>query len=338
MAAGFGIIGTGAVAHLHAQAVSALPDAELVGVYGKTASSCRDFAGQYGCRAYESAEEMKTDPCVEFVCICTPSGTHLEPALMMAEGKKNLIIEKPLEVTPDRCDRIIEACDAEGVLLSGIFQTRFHPVMLGLKDAVDRGLFGTVSLCSGYVKWFRDQEYYDASGWRGSWTLDGGGALMNQSIHVVDLLLWLMGPVADIRAFAETLSHERIDVEDTLTGILRFETGALGTIESTTGAWPGAFKKVEICGTKGHVIIEEDRIACWEFEDGTAAPSAGDPGEEAGGGVEDPMDIGYKAHMRQIEDCINARREGRDPSVGGRDAKLAVDLVLRFYRSAGLIP
>jgi predicted dehydrogenase len=279
---------------------------------------------------------MKADEDVEFVCICTPSGSHLEPALLMAEGKKNLIIEKPLEVTPERCDRIIEACDKAGVLLSGVFQTRFHPVMRELKEAVDKGLFGTISLCSGYVKWFRDQEYYDASGWRGTWALDGGGAVMNQSIHVADLLLWLMGPVGDIKAFADTLSHHRIEVEDTLTGIFRFERGTLGTIESTTGAWPGSFKKVEICGSRGHVVIEEDRIVCWEFEDGTPAPAAGE--DAAGGGVKDPMDIGYAAHMKQIEDCVRAFREGREPAVGGREAKKAVQLVLDLYKAAGLRP
>ena len=335
MSTGFGIIGTGAVAHLHAQAVCALPDVELIGVYGNIPDSCRDFAAQYECVAYESAEEMKQDSRVEFVCICTPSGSHLEPALLMAEGKKNLIIEKPLEVTPERCDRIIEACDREGVLLSGVFQTRFHPVMGQLKRAVEKGLFGTISLCSGYVKWFRDQVYYDASDWRGTWALDGGGALMNQSIHVVDLLLWLMGPVRDLKAFGGTLSHERIEVEDTFTGILRFENGALGSIESTTGAWPGTFKKVEICGSKGHVIIEEDRIVHWEFKDGTPVPESGDD-KSAGGGVKDPMDIGYAAHMKQIEDCIRAAGEGREPKVGGKEAKRAVQLVLDLYREAGL--
>ena len=334
---GFGIIGTGAVAHLHARAVCALQDAELVGVYGNLSDSCRDFAEQYGCRAYSSAEEMKGDPDVQFVCICTPSGSHLEPALLMAEAQKNLIIEKPLEVTPDRCDRIIEACRREGVLLSGIFQTRFHPVMRELKKAVDNGLFGTISLCSAYVKWFRDQDYYDSSPWRGTWALDGGGAVMNQSIHVVDLLLWLMGPVAELKAFGETLSHKNIEVEDTLTGILRFESGALGTIESTTGAWPGAFKKVEICGSRGHVIVEEDRIVCWEFEDGNPAPDTAEEGT-AGGGVKDPMDIGYDAHMKQIENCINAVRDGREPEIGGKEAKRAVQLVLDLYRAAGLRP
>lgn len=337
MAAGFGIIGTGAVAHLHAQAVSALKGAELVGVYGNLPDSCRDFAARYGCRAYGSAEEMRDDPGVEFVCICTPSGSHLEPALMMAEGKKNLIIEKPLEVTPERCDRIIEACDREGVLLSGVFQTRFHPVLGELKKALEKGLFGTVSLCSGYVKWFREQEYYDASDWRGTWALDGGGALMNQSIHVVDLLLWLMGPVKELKAFGGTLSHRNIEVEDTLTGILRFDNGALGTIESTTGAWPGSFKKVEICGDRGHVIIEENRIVRWEFADRTPEPESPEEGDE-GGGVKDPMDIGYAAHMKQIEDCIRAAGEGREPEVGGREAKRAVQLVMDLYRAAGLRP
>jgi len=334
---GYGIIGTGAVGIIHAQAVQALDSAELKGVYSLDRKGAEDLAEMFSCKVYDFLEMMGDDPDIEFVSICTPSGAHLEPALMMAEKGKNLIIEKPLEVTLERCDRIIEAAEKAGVLLSGIFQTRFHNSAMKLKEAVSQGRFGTISLASAYVKWFRDQDYYAQSGWRGTWKLDGGGAVMNQSIHAVDLLLWLMGPVADVKAFGATLSHKGIEVEDTLTGIMKFGNGSLGTIEATTGAWPGSFKKIEICGDRGHAVIEEDRIVTWKFLD----EEQENPGDETGsaeGGVKDPIDIGYDAHMRQIGDCIQAREKGVLPSVTAEDARKAVELVLNFYDAAGVGP
>lgn len=334
---GYGIIGTGAVGIIHAQAVQALDSAELKGVYSLDRKGAEDLAEMFSCKVYDSLEMMGDDPDIEFVSICTPSGAHLEPALLMAEKGKNLIIEKPLEITLERCDRIIQVAEKAGVLLSGIFQTRFHNSAIKLKEAVSQGRFGTISLASAYVKWYRDQDYYDQSDWRGTWKLDGGGAVMNQSIHAVDLLLWLMGPVTEVKAFGDTLSHKGIEVEDTLTGIMKFDNGTLGTIEATTGSWPGSFKKIEICGDKGHAVMEEDRIVTWEFmetEDGESNEEA----SSTAGSVKDPIDIGYTAHMRQIGDCIQAQEDGVLPSVTAADARKAVELVLNLYDAAGVGP
>lgn len=334
MTRGFGIIGTGSVANVHAKAIIASKQAELIGVYSRKPENVRDFAKEYQCRGFASLEEMGQSIDVEFVCICTPSGTHLEPALAMAKAKKHLIVEKPLEITLERCDRIIQAAEDAGILLSGIFQSRFHMAMMQLKNAVDKGYFGNISLCCADIKWFRNQQYYDSDFWRGTWHLDGGGALMNQAIHSVDLLLWLMGPVADVRAFADTLTHSNIEVEDNLTGIIRFERGCLGTLCASTSAWPGSSKRVEICGDKGHAVVEEDHITCWDFQDNVPIVSKQESANT--GGANNPSDLDYSAHQKQLEDCISAFGEGRPPMVDGQEARHAVETVLRFYEAAGL--
>ena len=335
MKKGFAIIGTGVVASIHAQAINHIEKAVLLGVFSLDITSRNKFADEFNCREYQSMNEIAEDDNIDYVCICTPSGAHLEPALLMADNGKNIIIEKPLEITPDRCDRIIESAKKNNVQLSCIFQTRFHPSFVKLKKAMDSQQFGTISLASAYVKWFRDQDYYRNSNWRGTWKLDGGGALMNQSIHVVDLLLWLMGNVENVKAFGATISHKGIEVEDTLTGIIKFQSGALGSIEATTGAWPGSFKKIEICGDKGHAIIEEDRITTWKFSDLNNNEETNASSID-GGGVNDPIDIGYEAHMKQILDCINSNETASKPQVTGKAGKEAVELISRLYKSAGL--
>ena len=176
---------------------------------------------------------------MEAVTIATPSGAHMEPAVAAAKAGKHVVVEKPLEVTLKKCDRIIEACDKAGVKLAAIFPSRFHDSSKLMKQAVDAGRFGRLTLGDAYVKWYRTQQYYDSGAWRGTWALDGGGALMNQAVHTVDLLAWLMGPVAEVQANTATLAHERIEVEDTAVATLQFANGALGIIEATTAAYPG---------------------------------------------------------------------------------------------------
>ncbi len=224
----------------------------------------------------------------------------MEPALAVAAAGKHVIVEKPLEVTTERCDQIIDACDKAGVRLVAIFQSRFHESARLMKQAVDEGRFGTITMGDAYVKWYRSQEYYDSGAWRGTWKLDGGGALMNQAIHSVDLLLWLMGPVAEISAMTATLTHERIEVEDVAIANLKFKSGALGVIEATTTAYPGALKRIEIAGSEGSAILEEEDIIQWEFanetpeDDAIRTRMAGK--NETGGGASDPTAIGHHGH------------------------------------------
>lgn len=335
---GFGIVGCGMIANFHAKAVADIESATVVACQSRTLSSAEKFAEEFGGTAYESLEKMLANPDVDIVTICTPSGAHLEPALAAAAAGKHLIIEKPLEVTLDRCDQIIEACEKNNVVLSTIFPSRFHKSSQLLKQAVDAGKFGRLTLGDAYVKWFRTQEYYDSGQWRGTMELDGGGALMNQAIHSVDLLTWLMGPVAEISAHTATLAHERIEVEDVATASLRFENGALGTIEATTAAFPGSLKKIEIHGSEGSAGIEEEDIKFWEFktmteQDNEIAKSFQSV-TETGGGAADPSAIGHAAHAHQFQDVIEAITNGSKPAIDGHEGRRSVEIILAIYEAA----
>jgi UDP-N-acetyl-2-amino-2-deoxyglucuronate dehydrogenase len=281
---------------------------------------------------------MLDDPAVNVVTICTPSGAHRDPAVAAAQAGKHVVVEKPLEITLKRCDDIIQACRRNKVKLCTIFPSRFSPVNRALKAAIDEGRFGRLTLGDAYTKWWRTQEYYDRGGWRGTWALDGGGAYMNQAIHSVDLLYSLMGDVAEVTGSTATLAHERIEVEDVGVATLRFRSGALGVIEATTSAWPGLLKKVEIHGTQGTVVIEEDSLLAWEF----ARKSPGDGAvrrkfmkqTSSGGGASDPAAISHVNHQRQLKDFIESIQTGRQPLVDGEEGRKSVEIILAIYKSA----
>lgn len=338
MGFGVGIVGCGMISHFHAKAIAEIRGAEVVACFNRTREGAEKFADEYGCAAYDSLDEMLADPQVDVVSICTPSGAHMEPAVAAANAGKHVIIEKPLEITLRRCDAIIKACEKNGVVLSTIFPSRFHSSSQLLKKAIDAGRFGTLSLGDAYVKWFRTQEYYDSGAWRGTWELDGGGALMNQAIHCVDLLTWLMGPVEQLSAQTATVAHERIEVEDVATASLRFQNGALGVIEATTAAFPGMLKKIEIHGSTGSAVIEEEDIKTWEF----AKMRASDKNvlaryadvNETGGGAADPSAIGHAAHAMQFRDFFNAIKKGTKPLVDGHEGRRSVEIILAIYKAA----
>jgi predicted dehydrogenase len=241
-------------------------------------------------------------------------------------------------VTLKRCDKIIEACRENKVQLVTIFPSRFHHSAQLLKKAVDQNRFGRLVLGDAYVKWFRTQQYYDSGAWRGTWKLDGGGALMNQAIHSVDLLLWLMGPVVEVNAFTDMLAHQRIEVEDVAVATLRFASGAMGVIEASTAAYPGALKKIEISGSQGSAVLEEENIIRWEFAKST--PKDQQIRDEmasrtkTGGGAGDPAAIGHHAHRELLKDFITALKAGRAPMIDGAEGRRSVELILAIYKSA----
>jgi UDP-N-acetyl-2-amino-2-deoxyglucuronate dehydrogenase len=340
MSKGFGIIGCGMIAHFHARAIADIQGAELVACYNRTADKAETLAAQYGGVAYTSLEEMLKHPGLDVVTICTPSGAHEQPCVAAAAAGKHVIVEKPLEVTLDKCDRMIEACDRAGVQLATIFPSRFHQSSQLMKQAVDQGRFGRLALGDAFVKWYRTQEYYDSGAWRGTWELDGGGALMNQAIHSVDLLLWLMGPVEEVSAHTATLAHERIEVEDVATASLRFANGALGVIEATTAGYPGSLKKIELTGSKGTAILEEEDIIKWEFAESYAEDerlrSEMLGKTKTGGGAADPAAIGHHAHTALFRDFLEAVDLGRSPAIDGREGRRSVELILAIYESARL--
>lgn len=338
MTMGFGIIGCGMIAKFHARAIADLEGAKLVACYNRTAPKAEALAAEFGGDIYTDLDQMLAREDIHIVTICSPSGAHCEPCVAAAKAGKHVIVEKPLDVTRDRCQSMIDACEQAKVKLATIFPSRFHRASQLMKQAVDGGRFGKLALGDAYVKWFRTQEYYDSGAWRGTWKLDGGGALMNQAIHSVDLLLWLMGPVVDVMAHTATLAHERIEVEDVATASLRFANGALGTIEATTAGFPGSLKKIELTGSRGTAILEEEDIIKWEF----AEPAETDAQlrqemmgrNKTGGGAGDPAAIGHHAHAALFGDFLEAIAEDRPPIIDGREGMRSVELILAIYESA----
>ena len=338
MAVGFGIIGCGMIAGFHQKAIADIRGARVVACYDTFPSAAERFATSNNCTAYQDLATMLADPAVDVVTICTPSGAHLEPALAAANAGKHVIVEKPLEITLRRCDRIIDACRRNGVTLGTIFPSRFHDSSRLLKKAIDAGRFGRLSVGDAYVKWYRTQQYYDSGAWRGTWKLDGGGALMNQAIHSVDLLTWLMGPVVEISAQIDMLAHKRIEVEDVAVATLRFANGALGVIEATTAAYPGALKRIEIHGTGGSAVIEEEDIKTWDFSRaarGDKALLAKMSGRtQTGGGAADPSAIGHHGHTLLFRDVLKAIRNETAPSIDGHEGRRSVEIILAIYKAA----
>jgi predicted dehydrogenase len=328
------------IANFHAKAIQALPNATLRAVQSRSETNARRVGEAFSASWTTRLDELLSRPDIDIVTVCTPSGAHLEPILEAARAGKHVIVEKPLEVTLARCDAAIEACDRAGVRLAGVFPSRFHAVSQLIRRTVESGRFGRLTLADATVKWWRSQEYYDKGGWKGTRALDGGGALMNQTIHAIDLLQWMMGPVAQIAAFTTTLAHERIEVEDTAVACLRFANGALGVIEGTTSVYPGFFKKLELSGTKGSVILQEEDLTFWQFDDerpDDATIRAEYGGKtQTGGGASDPAAIGFEAHRKQFAEFLDALGNDKPVTVDGREARKAVEIILGIYRAADM--
>lgn len=338
MAHGIGIVGLGAIADFHAEAAKAIRPDLLVACCSRDAAKAQAFARRHQCAAYSSIEEFLHHPGLDVVSVATASGYHLEPALAAIAAGKHVIVEKPLETSLDRCDRMIEAAERAGVLLSGVFQSRFAAVSGVVKRAIDAGRFGRISLGDAYIKWYRGQDYYDKNPGRGTWAYDGGGSLMNQGIHAVDLLQWFMGSVTAVSAYTATLGHGGIEVEDNAVAMVRFTNGAFGVIEASTAVYPGFLKRLEISGTRGSVVLEESSLKTWRFldekpDDEEIRRSFGVE-EYSGGGASDPLAISFEGHRKQLEDLLRAVDEGRPPLIDGLEARKAVEIVLAVYESA----
>ena len=332
----FGIVGAGSIADFHAKAVQSLPNAGLTGICGTNPVKVKTLAEKYKCKIFKSTTEMLSDPGIDIITIATPSGAHMEPAIEAAKYGKHVICEKPLEITLERIDKMIEAHNHSGTRLGGIFNYRFNEVVRLLKKSVDSGRFGKITNASVYVPWWRSDQYYESS-WRGTWQLDGGGALMNQSIHMVDMLQYVAGPVSSLKAYTATLAHPQIEVEDSAAAVLRFRNGALGIIYGTTASFPGQFRRIEITGTKGTVIIEENSLKVWQFaeerdEDKIILQKFSKI--EGGGGVSDPMAIPFEPHARNIAAFIESVEKRLPFEVDGYEARKSVEIILGIYQSA----
>lgn len=330
----FALIGAGNIAKIYVQAFAAVPDAQVTVVCSRTQATGETLAASCGATWLPDYREAVARPDVDAVVVATPSGTHGEVAVAAARAGKHILVEKPLEITLARADAIIEAAQQAGVVLACVFPLRFAAGVGHAKAAVEAGRLGRLTLADVYVKWFRPQSYYDRA-WRGTWESDGGGALMNQAIHNIDLVQWLAGPVASVFGQTATLAHT-MQTEDTASAVLTFANGSLGVIQGATSAWPGDPARVELHGDQGTIVLEEGRIVVWKLADGTPEEEAAMLNLEqvSGSGAADPMAIGFEKHRRQIVDMIEAIRTGRPPAIQGAEARAAVEIVRAIYRSA----
>ena len=336
---GFGIIGTGSIADFHASAIAKAGGAELRAVTSRTWERARAFAEKNGVEAERGLAAFLARSDIDVVMVATPSGAHEEVAVPALQAGKHVLCEKPLEITLDRIDRMVEAARFSGRILGGIFQSRFGTGAAAVKDAVLRGRFGNLALCSAYVKWWRTQEYYDESYWRGTWDLDGGGALMNQGIHTVDLLQWIAGMPVEVSAYTATHAHTGIEVEDTASASLRFEHGALGVIEGATSCYPGFAKRIAISGGRGTAILEDDDIVTWEFDQELPEDQSIRDGKASSGlkgGASDPRAISDEGHRLHVEDMVKAVKHGSQPHIPPEEGKKAVAIIKAIYESAEL--
>jgi predicted dehydrogenase len=326
---GVGIVGAGAIGAVHAEVLDELKDARLVAVTSAGEATGRKLAERHRAKWHAELEGLLLRPDVDVVLICTPSGLHPDQAVAAARAGKHVITEKPMAITLEGADQMIQACQEADVTLSVIFQYRFNRDAVRLKRAVEAGFFGSPVLGNAFVHWHRTQEYYEKGHWRGTWALDGGGALMNQSIHAVDLLQWILGPLESVCGYAETLSHN-MEAEDTATAALRFADGALGTIQGTTSAHKDLPIRIEVKGTAGSATLEGPRLTFWQPGREEEIFSTRDLESLPESQADEPLGA---AHRRQLKEIFAALREGREPPIPGEEARKAVEIVLGIYRS-----
>ncbi|WP_291781176.1 Gfo/Idh/MocA family oxidoreductase [Cecembia sp.] len=328
---GVGIIGTGAIAVKHAAAIKELEGAELLAVCSSTKERAKAAASVFGVESHSDIHSFLKHPRLDLITICTASGHHLEPALTSIAAGKHVLIEKPIEINLKRADQIIQAAREKGVKLGVIFQNRFNPDYLHLKNAIKEGQLGKLLMGNAYVNWFRDEDYYKSSPWKGTFNGDGGGALINQAIHTIDLLLDCLGAVQSVFGKTHTLYHE-IETEDSAAAFIEFKNGALGTITASTAIFPGYPERLEIYGSKGSIILEGGKIKAWDI---LGKPSiAINPSVSNNSGASDPMAIGHQWHLEQYKDFLNAIQDDIAPLVSGEEGIKSLALIEGIYRSS----
>ena len=360
------IAGIGSVAEVHGLSIGDIDGAEVVAGSCRTESRGREFAEQFDCTWYADTAEMLDAEEPDVLTICTPSGAHLEPTLEAAERGVDVLCEKPLEITTERIDEMVAAAEEAGIMLGGVFNQRYNPVVRQLHEAASEGRFDDLSVANAYVPWWREDDYYDGA-WQGTEELDGGGALMNQSIHGIDAVQWLAGaagaangvagsgaddgtadtaegtpranPVEEVFAYTDTRAHEGdiIEVEDTAVAVLRYRDGTLGQILGATSMYPGSLKRLQLAGRGGTAEVLEDELVTWQFreerdDDPDVRARFGET--ESGGGAADPMSIDYANHRRNIEAFLDARTNDEPYLLDASEARKAVEIIEAIYESA----
>ena len=334
----WGIIGCGVIAPWHADSVVASEYAELVAVCDIDEAKGRAFASPYGDVAvYQDYRQMLKKGGLDVVSICTPSGLHSEMTTAAAQAGVNVLCEKPMAITVPQIDAMMEAVEEAGVKLGVIFQRRTYEASRRVRGAVQAGVLGQMTLGDAYLKYYRSPAYYKSADWRATWALDGGGALMNQGVHGIDLLLWIMGDVESVYAKAEAKVRD-IEVEDTCVALLTYKSGAYGVIEGTTSSNPGEPTALHLHGEKGTIILEDKGITQWAVAGDKSVVAQNDAEQllsrESSGTVSDPRAMSRAGHQAQVDDLCQAITANREPLVTGASARKAVELILAIYESA----
>jgi UDP-N-acetyl-2-amino-2-deoxyglucuronate dehydrogenase len=328
---GFGIVGTGVIASVHAAAIAMLPDARLAAITDLAADAAQAFAEARGCPAEPDLGALLARPDVEVVCVCVPSGLHAQVGVQAARAGKHLVVEKPIDVSLDAADRLIVAAREARVALTVISQHRFDPGLIELKRLLDEQALGRLVLGEASTKWYRTQGYYDSAEWRGTYAMDGG-SLMNQGVHYVDLLRWCLGRPAEVTAVCTTQAHQ-IEVEDTALAIVRFASGAVGNILSSTAAFPGFPQRLEITGTQGTVTVKDGQIVRRALV-ADPGPTPRADAAVACSAAADPAAVDVASHAAQLADLLDAVDTRREPASSGQDGRDTLGLVLAVYESS----
>ncbi|MBE7025088.1 MAG: Gfo/Idh/MocA family oxidoreductase [Ruminococcaceae bacterium] len=326
---GIGIIGCGMIAKIHIEAIRSIEEAELIGVAGASASEAERFAAEIGTYPFSGVEALLASDAVDVVCICTPSGLHERQAVQAAKAGKHVIVEKPLATTAEGAEAVIRACRENGVKGTVISQLRFSDAVRETKRAIVEGRLGKIIMVNLHMKYYRSPDYYAGSGWHGTWAMDGGGALMNQGIHGMDEMIYLVGEPKTVFGNARTLVHS-IETEDNVVACFTFENGAVGTVCASTAVLPAQARVLEIHGDRGSIIIREDSIAQWnvpgeenrEFADEVANTAA------------DPKAVRTGGHILQIRDFLSAIKEDRTPFIPLEDGKKTVEVITAVYKAS----
>lgn len=330
----FVLVGSGHVGDVHARVISELENAELAAVIDKNEEVGRGYAERYGCNYYASVQEAIQKEDFSIASICTPSSSHCKIAEEFVKAGKHVIIEKPIDIDLRAVDELQELSRRNNVKICTIFQHRFDDSMIRVKKAIDEGRLGKLFFGACHTKWYRDDKYYAAGGWRGTWKYDGGGALINQSIHYIDLLLYFMGQASEIYGSCGTFAHKSIEVEDLGAALVKFKSGGIGIIEGTTAAYPGLYAELSLYGEKGTLIIQNDRLVRYNVMGMTADEEKYMlERKEIAVGASDAMSFSIEPHKREYQDMLRAIETGREPMVDCAEGRKSLEVVLSIYES-----
>ena len=324
-----GLIGGGNITETHARAALALPGVEIAAIYGTNAAKVARLCGEYGGKPYTDLAQSLAHRPMELVAIGSPSGLHAAQGIAAAQQGLHVLTEKPIDINTERADALITAADKAGVKLGVFFQDRCKPDILRVKKAVEAGILGRPILADARVKWYRPPEYYANSRWRGTWALDGGGALINQAVHTVDLMLWMFGDVVSVQATSKTNLHA-IEAEDTLVALLEFSNGALGVLEATTSAYPGYPRRLELTGSGGTLIIEQDRLLAADLRK-PSRDLEGSGNADQNPSASSPVVSDARGHQAVLEDFLQAIQTNTTPRCDGREGRRSLALVEAIY-------